>query len=455
MKWIKSTTLIIALIASFPTFTLAQNACYPQFIESVGNFLNEKVETRLTLVNNSLQEVKNICNPDKVSAYGLDIEKLKADVAIIKATPQVAGNTTNISNSSIIASTTVADLEVLLPSVSIWDSLMTTVTNSITSASATTTSLQAQIDALVTGTISTATIVSIVSSSTDIANLQGQINVSNGLISGNRLDLDTATTTLANSIASIQNTLNNLPTSTSLGALTSLQNQINAIPTTTELGASSTLSIGKLTIATTVTPTNNIFTVTASSTGTLNAEQVLFNFNGLTVGNGFYTKSSTLTTGTLVGILSTSPSGLSAPGGVVGSLLDVRHTGTGSLVGDIAVIAKTNTTGSGNVLSIIANSGTALNIVGTTTGFSIKFGSGKIQITETVNSPLGTATLVNGIIVVANKAITASSRVFLSNANASGTPGIVYVSAKSAGISFTITSTSNTDASTINYLIIN
>jgi hypothetical protein len=65
----------------------------------------------------------------------------------------------------------------------------------------------------------------------------------------------------------------------------------------------------------------------------------------------------------------------------------------------------------------------------------------------------GTATLVGGTVTVADASITANSIILLASKTLGGTPGAVYVSAKSAGASFDITSTSGTDTSTIQYYI--
>jgi hypothetical protein len=79
------------------------------------------------------------------------------------------------------------------------------------------------------------------------------------------------------------------------------------------------------------------------------------------------------------------------------------------------------------------------------TALSLKDGS---------NKRMGQATLVGGTIAVFNTSVTANTRIFLSHANTGGTIGVVYVSARSAGVSFTITSSSGTDTSTINWLLI-
>lgn len=84
----------------------------------------------------------------------------------------------------------------------------------------------------------------------------------------------------------------------------------------------------------------------------------------------------------------------------------------------------------------------ALQTVGA--GLSIKEGS---------NAKQGTATLVAGASVVSNTSVTASSRIFLTSQADGGTPGFLRVSARTAGTSFTITSSNAADTSTVAYEI--
>jgi hypothetical protein len=58
-----------------------------------------------------------------------------------------------------------------------------------------------------------------------------------------------------------------------------------------------------------------------------------------------------------------------------------------------------------------------------------------------------------GTTVVANSAVTASSRIFLTSQADGGAPGWLRVSARTPGTSFTITSSSSTDTSTVAYEI--
>ena len=79
---------------------------------------------------------------------------------------------------------------------------------------------------------------------------------------------------------------------------------------------------------------------------------------------------------------------------------------------------------------------------------------GGVSIKEGTNARMGTAVLVAGAATVANTSVTANTRVFLTSQVDGGTPGFLRVSTRTAGTSFTITSSSNTDTSTVAYLLV-
>ena len=66
----------------------------------------------------------------------------------------------------------------------------------------------------------------------------------------------------------------------------------------------------------------------------------------------------------------------------------------------------------------------------------------------------GTAVLVAGTKAVPDTNITANSKILLTTATPGGTQGACFISALTAGTSFTIKSTSSTDTSTIAYYVI-
>lgn len=80
--------------------------------------------------------------------------------------------------------------------------------------------------------------------------------------------------------------------------------------------------------------------------------------------------------------------------------------------------------------------------------------TGTLKINGGANEQCGMAVLVGGTVVVNNTKITANSIILLTSQADGGTPGFVRISARSAGTSFTILSSSGTDTSTIGWLII-
>lgn len=101
----------------------------------------------------------------------------------------------------------------------------------------------------------------------------------------------------------------------------------------------------------------------------------------------------------------------------------------------------------------IINDGTTGTI---TSSGNIKVGTAgnTLYIKEGTNAKMGTATLVAGAVTINTTAVTASSRILLTGQNSSGTAGNLTVSSVTAGTSFTITSTSNTDTRLVAWLLI-
>lgn len=112
--------------------------------------------------------------------------------------------------------------------------------------------------------------------------------------------------------------------------------------------------------------------------------------------------------------------------------------------------------GSGNSVkfngSYLSNS-VAAAFTTTSGGVSVgSVGSG-LSVAEGSNAKQGTATLTAGVATVANTSVTANSRIMLTSQIDGGTPGFLRVSARVAGTSFTITSSSASDTSTVAYEI--
>lgn len=104
-----------------------------------------------------------------------------------------------------------------------------------------------------------------------------------------------------------------------------------------------------------------------------------------------------------------------------------------------------------------AASGANSDITGlsTLTGSVIFNAAGSaLKVREVSNSFMGADVLVGGTVTVNNTRVTVDSRIFLTAQDNSGDVGSVSISARVAGTSFTISSTSVTDTSTIAWLII-
>ncbi len=77
-----------------------------------------------------------------------------------------------------------------------------------------------------------------------------------------------------------------------------------------------------------------------------------------------------------------------------------------------------------------------------------------LQVKTGSNAKVGTAVLVGGTVTVSNTSVTANSRIFVTSNTDGGTPGWLRVSAKVNATSFTITSSSATDTSTVAWMIV-
>jgi hypothetical protein len=72
-----------------------------------------------------------------------------------------------------------------------------------------------------------------------------------------------------------------------------------------------------------------------------------------------------------------------------------------------------------------------------------------LRVAEGSNAKQGVATLAAGTVTVANTAVTANSRIFLTTNTVGGTAGFLVVSARIAGTSFTILSSNAADTSVV------
>lgn len=80
-------------------------------------------------------------------------------------------------------------------------------------------------------------------------------------------------------------------------------------------------------------------------------------------------------------------------------------------------------------------------------------GSG-ITVKEGANATLGEAVLVAGTVTIANTKVTANTKVFITRQVAGGAVGTYAPTARVPGTSFTITSSSGTDTSTVGWFFI-
>ncbi|MGW1949049.1 hypothetical protein ACWCRC_32595 [Streptomyces sp. NPDC001940] len=90
----------------------------------------------------------------------------------------------------------------------------------------------------------------------------------------------------------------------------------------------------------------------------------------------------------------------------------------------------------------------------TTTDLRIATTGRGLQVAEGTNAKMGVGTLVAGTVTVANTSVTANSRIFLTCQTPGGTPGFLRISARTAGTSFTILSSSGTDTSVVAWFIV-
>jgi len=231
-----------------------------------------------------------------------------------------------------------------------------------------------------------------------------------------------------------------------------------------------------------VTTTASLYVNGAGSGGSINYAMYVLNGNnflgGRTAIGTSLSGSSWLTIG---------GSGNIAPWGTTGSILNAA----GSTIGDTSTAASgtvsattafnsfqtptlaatnTNVTYSGNVATVyIAGAPTnGTNVNTLTNPYALYVNSGvsyfgggltipvaqKINITTGTNAIIGQATLVAGTVTVSTTSVTASSLIFLTVKTAGGTRGFFSYTV-TAGTSFTITSSSSTETSVVNWWIVN
>lgn len=121
--------------------------------------------------------------------------------------------------------------------------------------------------------------------------------------------------------------------------------------------------------------------------------------------------------------------------------------------GNTRLAVKAGSTQSLNLTEWRSNSDVVQASIDPVGNLSIKtIGSG-ISIAEGSNARMGISTLVAGTVTVSNTSVTASTRIFLTAQNNSGTPGFLSISSRIPGTSFVIASSSNADTSNVAWIM--
>ena len=112
---------------------------------------------------------------------------------------------------------------------------------------------------------------------------------------------------------------------------------------------------------------------------------------------------------------------------------------------------------------VVGGATTITNGALTVTNGSVTLTNGNLTVTDgklnldaaPTNAIVGVATLVGGAVTVSTSAVTAASIILVSHKVVGGTQGILRTDTITANTSFTIESSSGTDISTVNWLVIN
>lgn len=213
---------------------------------------------------------------------------------------------------------------------------------------------------------------------------------------------------------------------------------------TVESGTTSTSgATGNLTIRSGAPASSSASGTLALSSG--NTTSAASGAISVTTGNATTSGNSgniTLTTGTSSstrGSISTTSNGVTVNNAVSGTIgLLVKEAASQSVAG-----LEVQDSSSNPLVRVKAGGELSIEVAGK--GLSIKEGS---------NARMGVVTLVAGTATVNTTAVTANSRIFLSNQDGGGTPGFIWISARTAATSFTITSASVVDTGSIAWMIV-
>ena len=142
-------------------------------------------------------------------------------------------------------------------------------------------------------------------------------------------------------------------------------------------------------------------------------------------------------------------------GGTIGSTDTTGDAGFGAAASTSQDVLVKNTFKRGNLIDFqdsLGNSKAKVDSVG-----NVKLGvaGSGFYVKEGTNATMGSVALTAGTAVVNTTKVTANSRIFLTtNGGTLTNVGFTYISARTAGTSFTITSSNALDASTVDWIII-
>lgn len=148
----------------------------------------------------------------------------------------------------------------------------------------------------------------------------------------------------------------------------------------------------------------------------------------------------------------------------MGSIAAIWTTATHASRSAAIVLSTVNSAGANTERMRIAADGKVgigltptTDILETAGNISLTVAGNKLKIATGANASMGTATLVGGTVTVNTTAVSANSIIFLTCNTPGGTQGFLSAPAASitAATSFVINSSSGTDTSTVNWLIIN
>jgi hypothetical protein len=206
----------------------------------------------------------------------------------------------------------------------------------------------------------------------------------------------------------------------------------------------------------TVTTVSGVATISLPSTlvapGSIASTTTITAATGLTVTSGGATITAGGLTVTAGGAGITGTTNINTTGAAVTS---IGTGGTGAVhIGN----ATGNTAVTGSLTASTTLTATAGAITATNGNLVLGTAGNKLSIATGSNASIGTSgAMTSGAVTVSNTSVTANSIIFVQPAvlGTVTSPQAGYVSSKSAGTSFTITSAGATDTSTWNYLIIN